>query len=57
MVNLKSKAREVTERGYCVLESVYDEDECEQLRTIFKRLCEKKVGFLLNSPLSVFTRS
>ncbi len=50
MVNLKSKAREVTERGYCVLESVYNEDECEQLGTIFKRLCEKKGGFSAEQP-------
>ena len=27
MFDLKSKARDVIERGYCVLESVYDDHE------------------------------
>ena len=45
MFDLKSKACDVIERGYCVLESVYDDSECEQLRTIFKQLCDNKGGF------------
>ena len=45
MINLKSKAREVAERGYCLIESVCDEKECDQIRTIFKGLCDKRGGF------------
>ena len=44
MINLKSKAREVAERGYCLIESVYDDEECDQIRTIFKGLCDKRGG-------------
>ena len=35
MIDLKSKAREVSERGYCLIESAYDEKECDRIRTIF----------------------
>ena len=45
MFDLKSKAREVNERGYCVLESVYDDREREQMHAIFKQLCDDKNGF------------
>jgi ectoine hydroxylase-related dioxygenase (phytanoyl-CoA dioxygenase family) len=45
MLDLKSKVGQVSEQGYCVIESVYDEQECAQMRTIFKGLCHKKVGF------------
>ena len=45
MIDLKSKAREVSERGYCLIESAYDEKECDQIRTIFKELREKRGGF------------
>lgn len=54
MFDLKSKAREVWERGYCVLESVYDDQECEQMRTIFKGLCDKKGGFSAERPTISF---
>ena len=54
MFNLKSKAREVIERGYCVLESVYDDRECGQMRTIFKQLCEDKNGFSSKQPTISF---
>ena len=50
MFDLKSKAREVSERGYCVLESVYDDCECEQMRAIFKQLCDDKNGFSSEQP-------
>lgn len=50
MFNLKSKAREVSKLGYCVLESVYDDRECEQMRAIFKQLCEDKDGFSSEQP-------
>ena len=50
MFDLKSKAREVNERGYCVLESVYDDRECEQMRVIFKQLCADKNGFSSEQP-------
>ena len=45
MLDLKSKAGQVSEQGYCVVESVYDEQECTQIRAIFKELCHKKRGF------------
>ena len=45
MIDLKSKACEVKERGYCLIESVYDEEECDQIRTIFKGLCDNRGGF------------
>ena len=45
MIDLKSKAREVSERGYCLIESAYDEKECDQIRTVFKELREKRGGF------------
>ena len=44
MIDLKSKAREVSERGYCLIESAYDEKECDQIRTVFKELREKRGG-------------
>ena len=44
MINLKTKAREVAERGYCLIESAYDDKECDQIRTIFKGLCDKRGG-------------
>ena len=50
MINLKSKAREVAERGYCLIESVCDEKECDQIRTIFKGLCDKRGGFSAEQP-------
>ena len=50
MSDLKLKAREVSGRGYCVLESAYDDKECEQIRTIFKGLCDKKGGFSPERP-------
>ena len=49
MFDLKSKARDVIERGYCVLESVYDDHEQEQMRAIFKQLCEDKNGFFVRA--------
>ena len=55
MFDLKSKARDVSERGYCVLESVYDNRECEQMRTIFKQLCDDKNGFSSEQPLNQFS--
>ena len=50
MFDLKSKAREVIERGYCVLESVYDNREREQMCAIFKQLCDEKDGFSSEQP-------
>lgn len=50
MFDLKSKAREVVEHGYCVLESVYDDREREQMHTIFKKLCDDKNGFSSEQP-------
>ena len=42
MFDLKSKAREVIEHGYCVLESVYDDRERERMHAIFKQLCDDR---------------
>lgn len=50
MLNLKSQAREVSEQGYCVIESAYDGGEWEQMRTTFKELCDKKGGFSAEQP-------
>jgi len=54
MFDLKSKAREVSERGYCVIESVYDDRECEQMRVIFKASCDQKGGFSQEQPAMGF---
>ena len=54
MFDLKSKAREVIKCGYCVLESVYDDRECEQMRAIFKQLCADKDGFSSEQPTISF---
>ena len=54
MFDLKSKAREVIARGYCVLESVYDDREREQMRAIFKQLCDAKNGFSPERPTLSF---
>ena len=54
MLDLQSKAEEVSEQGYCVIESVYSELECEQIRTIFKELCHQKGGFSNKQPTISF---
>ena len=54
MFDLKSKARDVIERGYCVLESVYDDREREQMHAIFKQLCDDKNGFSSEQPTISF---
>ena len=33
-----------------MIESAYDEKECDQIRTIFKRLCDKRGGFSEKQP-------
>ena len=50
MVDLKSKAQEVKDHGYCVIESAYDDQECEGMRAIFDALCEKKGGLSADQP-------
>ena len=50
MIDLKSKAREVLDCGYCVIESVYDDRECEGMRAIFDALCVKKGGLSSEQP-------
>jgi hypothetical protein len=50
MIDLKEKAHEVEQRGYCVLESAYSESECADIRAIFKRLCDSRGGFSAESP-------
>ena len=50
MFDLKSKAREVIEHGYCVLESVYDDRERERMHAIFKQLCDDRDGFSSEQP-------
>ena len=50
MFDMKAKACEVNERGYCVLEAVYDEDECQQMRKILDRMCERQRGLSLDAP-------
>ena len=50
MINLKSKAQEVRDRGYCVIESAYDDQECEEMRGIFDALCVKKGGLSSEQP-------
>ena len=54
MLDLQSKAEEVSEQGYCVIESVYSEQECKQIRTIFKELCHQKGGFSNEQPTISF---
>jgi hypothetical protein len=54
MFDLKSKGCDVNEHGYCVLESVYDDREQEQIRAIFKELCDKKGGFSSERPTIAF---
>ncbi len=49
-----AKASLISEQGYCVVESVYDEKECELIRTIFKDLCRKKGGFSRQQPTISF---
>ena len=50
MIDLKSKAREVNDHGYCVIESAYDDQECEEMRAIFDALCVKKGGYSADQP-------
>ena len=58
MFDLKSKVRDVIERGYCVLESVYDNREREQMCAIFQAVCvTRKTVFRPSSRPSVFIRS
>ena len=45
MPDSKLKASQVSEQGYCVIESVYDDGECQQIRMIFEELCRGKDGF------------
>ena len=35
-VDIKEKAREVYEVGYCIIESVYSEEECRQMRKVLQ---------------------
>ncbi|MBI4530511.1 MAG: phytanoyl-CoA dioxygenase family protein [Candidatus Latescibacteria bacterium] len=44
MIDVKSKAREVNERGYCILEAVYNEDECQRMRVALESLCDERGG-------------
>lgn len=44
MLDPRSVAREVHERGYCVLAAFYTEEECRQMRTLLDRLCAQKEG-------------
>lgn len=44
MIDTKSKASDVNEYGYCVLESVYNEDECRQMRAALESLCDERGG-------------
>lgn len=54
MIDMKAKTREVNERGYCVLEAVYDEDECRQIRALLDRLCAQRDGPSPDAPRLVF---
>lgn len=54
MVDIESKAQQVSELGYCVVESVYDEGECERIRAIFKVLCDRRGGFAEAVPKLAF---
>ena len=49
MFDLKSKGCDVIEHGYCILESVYNDREQEQIRAIFKGLCDKKGRFFVRA--------
>ena len=50
MPDIKLKASQVSEQGYCVIESVYDNGECQQIRVIFEELCRGKDGFSPEHP-------
>ena len=54
MPDTKLKASQVSEQGYCVIESVYDDGECKQIRMIFEKLCRKKDGFSPEQPTISF---
>jgi ectoine hydroxylase-related dioxygenase (phytanoyl-CoA dioxygenase family) len=54
MMDMKAKAREVNECGYCVLDAVYDEAECRHIRTFLDRLCEQRGGVSPETPRLVF---
>ena len=42
MLDIKAKAREVYEQGFCVLDGVYRADECEEMRKVLDRVWEKR---------------
>lgn len=54
MPDTKLKASQVSEQGYCVIESVYDDGECKRIRMIFEELCRKKDGFSPEQPTISF---
>lgn len=54
MEDLKQKAREVAERGYCVFESVYDAEECARMRAIFAEMRARKGGSMAEPHMLVF---
>ncbi|MBI4552004.1 MAG: phytanoyl-CoA dioxygenase family protein [Candidatus Latescibacteria bacterium] len=54
MIDMTSKAREVRDLGYCVLEAVYDEDECQEIRILIDRLCAQRGGPSADAPRLVF---
>ena len=37
MADIKTKAREVRDRGFCILEGVYGADDCAEMREIMQR--------------------
>ncbi|MBI4553902.1 MAG: hypothetical protein HY710_16665 [Candidatus Latescibacteria bacterium] len=49
MIDRTAVATEINERGYCVLEACYHEEECRQIRAIMDRLCEQKGGLSPNT--------
>ena len=48
--DLKAKARDVNEQGYCVLDALFGEEECAEMRTLLDRPCEEAGGFSSEYP-------
>ena len=47
-------ARQVSERGFCIVEGVYDNPECDQIRSLFAEGCARIGGITAAAPRLVF---
>ncbi len=53
-MQVTGKSREVADRGFCVVEGVYDRTECEQVRALFAAGCKRLGGIRTDEPRLVF---